>query len=49
MEMTELRKIAKEKLQGYCLVCPKCDGKVCAGEVPGMGGLGTGSFVKQIT
>lgn len=30
-------------MKGYCRVCPVCDGRACAGEVPGMGGLGTGS------
>ncbi len=29
-------------MKGYCRVCPVCDGRACAGEVPGMGGLGTG-------
>ena len=43
MNLKELREGAKEKLQGYCRVCPVCDGRACAGEVPGMGGAGTGS------
>jgi 4-hydroxymandelate oxidase len=43
MDLKTLRKNAKEKLQGYCRVCPICDGRVCIGEVPGMGGAGTGS------
>jgi 4-hydroxymandelate oxidase len=30
-------------MKGYCRVCPVCDGRACVGEVPGMGGLGTGS------
>jgi isopentenyl diphosphate isomerase/L-lactate dehydrogenase-like FMN-dependent dehydrogenase len=30
-------------MKGYCRVCPVCDGVACAGEVPGMGGLGTGA------
>lgn len=30
-------------LEGFCRVCPVCDGRACAGEVPGMGGIGTGS------
>lgn len=30
-------------MKGYCRVCPVCDGRACAGEVPGMGGLQTGS------
>ncbi len=43
MDLKTIRKNAREKLQGYCRVCPVCDGRVCAGEVPGMGGVGTGS------
>jgi len=30
-------------MTGFCRVCPVCNGKACAGEVPGMGGIGTGS------
>jgi len=41
--MNEIRKTARELMQGFCKVCPVCNGKACAGEVPGMGGLGTGS------
>ncbi len=43
MDLAELRENAKEKLTGYCRVCPVCNGRACAGEVPGMGGVGTGS------
>ncbi len=43
MDIQSMRKTAKEKLKGYCRVCPVCDGRACAGEVPGMGGVGTGS------
>ncbi|OGW18171.1 MAG: alpha-hydroxy-acid oxidizing enzyme [Nitrospirae bacterium GWC2_57_13] len=43
MELKTIKKNAREKLQGFCRVCPVCDGRVCAGEVPGMGGAGTGS------
>src|SRR5690606_12451746 len=32
-----------ERMQGFCRVCPVCNGRVCAGEVPGMGGIGTGA------
>ncbi|NLN06105.1 MAG: alpha-hydroxy-acid oxidizing protein [Firmicutes bacterium] len=39
----EMRERARARLKGYCRVCPQCDGRVCAGEVPGMGGLLTGS------
>jgi isopentenyl diphosphate isomerase/L-lactate dehydrogenase-like FMN-dependent dehydrogenase len=41
--MEEIRKKARELMKGYCRVCPVCDGRACAGEVPGMGGLQTGS------
>jgi 4-hydroxymandelate oxidase len=40
--MKEIRKAARERMKGFCRVCPVCDGKACAGEVPGMGGVGTG-------
>jgi 4-hydroxymandelate oxidase len=46
MDLVTLRKSAREKLSGFCRVCPVCDGRVCAGEVPGMGGTGTGSSFK---
>lgn len=43
MDLKSIREQAKVKLKGYCRVCPVCDGRACAGEVPGMGGTGTGS------
>lgn len=43
MDYKEIRKAARENLQGSCRVCTVCNGKVCAGEVPGMGGTGTGA------
>lgn len=43
MDLKTIREQAKLKLKGYCRVCPVCDGRACAGEVPGMGGSGTGS------
>ncbi|OAT87042.1 alpha-hydroxy-acid oxidizing protein [Desulfotomaculum copahuensis] len=43
MDWKELRNNAREKLKGFCRVCPVCDGRACAGEVPGMGGTGTGA------
>lgn len=46
MTWEEIKKVAKEKLKGYCRVCPVCNGIACAGEVPGMGGVGTGSAFK---
>ena len=30
-------------MDGFCRVCRVCDGRSCAGEVPGMGGIGTGA------
>lgn len=42
MDLLEIREEARKKLKGYCRVCPVCDGRICAGEVPGMGGIGTG-------
>lgn len=41
--MEAIRKVARERMKGFCRVCPVCDGRACRGEVPGMGGLGTGS------
>lgn len=46
MDMKTVRENARQKLKGYCRVCPVCDGRACAGEVPGMGGLGTASSFK---
>ncbi|HHY04563.1 MAG TPA: alpha-hydroxy-acid oxidizing protein [Thermoanaerobacterales bacterium] len=43
MDMKQIRETAREKMKGYCRVCRFCDGVACAGEVPGMGGIGTGS------
>lgn len=46
MEEMDLQKIyatAREKFRGVCRVCPVCNGRACAGEMPGMGGIGTGS------
>jgi isopentenyl diphosphate isomerase/L-lactate dehydrogenase-like FMN-dependent dehydrogenase len=49
MDIKTIRENAKEKLKGFCRVCPQCNGIVCAGEVPGMGGSGTGSsFISNI-
>jgi len=46
MDMKTMRTQAREQLKGFCRVCPVCDGRACAGEVPGMGGVGTGSAFK---
>lgn len=47
MEMKDVRAKAKELMKGYCRVCPVCDGRACSGEVPGMGGLGTGTAFRN--
>ncbi|MCX7988082.1 MAG: alpha-hydroxy-acid oxidizing protein [Thermodesulfovibrio sp.] len=47
MNWQEIKKVAKEKLKPYCRVCPICNGVVCSGEVPGMGGVGTGSSFRS--
>lgn len=47
-ELSELRRRAKERMGGICRVCRVCDGRACAGEVPGMGGIGTGAgFIRN--
>ena len=40
-------KAAREKLYPRCRVCPFCDGEACAGEVPGLGGMGTGASFRN--
>lgn len=47
MDLKTLRERARERLKPFCRVCPECNGKVCAGEMPGMGGAGTGSSFKN--
>ena len=47
MDWNTVKKDAREKFRGSCRVCPVCNGVVCAGEVPGMGGLGTGSSFRH--
>ena len=43
MNFKEVEKVAREKFNGSCKVCKVCNGIACAGEVPGMGGKGSGS------
>ncbi|WP_320170300.1 alpha-hydroxy-acid oxidizing protein [Maridesulfovibrio sp.] len=45
--MKEVRNKAREMMKGFCRVCPVCNGNACVGEVPGMGGLGTGTSFKN--
>ncbi len=50
LTMDEVLRVAREKLYPKCRVCPECDGWACSGEVPGMGGIGTGaSFRANVT
>lgn len=42
MEYKEILKASKENMK-KCHVCPVCDGRACAGKVPGPGGKGSGS------
>ena len=47
--MKEIRENARKMMETFCKVCPICNGKACAGQVPGMGGLGSGSsFMRNI-
>ncbi|QGU94980.1 alpha-hydroxy-acid oxidizing protein [Clostridium bovifaecis] len=46
MDYKEMLKNARLNLNGSCRVCPSCNGVACSGEVPGMGGKGTGQAFK---
>jgi 4-hydroxymandelate oxidase len=49
MELKTVRAKALEQLGPYCRVCRECNGKTCAGEMPGLGGTGSGSsFMNNI-
>jgi len=49
MNTAEIGRTAKERFKGACRVCRVCDGRACAGEMPGMGGIGTGaSFIANV-
>ncbi|MGD8251786.1 MAG: alpha-hydroxy-acid oxidizing protein, partial [Desulfobacterales bacterium] len=45
--MKSIRAAAKKRMEGFCRVCPVCNGRACAGEVPGMGGIGTGASFRN--
>ena len=41
---------AKRQMEGFCHLCPRCDGRACAGQIPGMGGTETAAtFRNNIT
>lgn len=49
MDIQTLKILAKEKISPVCRVCSICNGVACRGEVPGMGGTGTGkSFQNNV-
>ncbi len=43
LTMNTVLERAREALSPTCRVCPQCDGVACAGEFPGIGGIGTGA------
>jgi len=47
MDIKEIKKLAKERMNGLCNLCKECNGVYCAGQVPGMGGTGTGDSFKR--
>ena len=47
MDWKTLCTTAREKFKGSCRVCPVCNGIACSGEVPGMGGIGTGASFRN--
>ena len=48
MNVREVRQEARKRFNGICRVCPECNGVGCAGEFPGVGGVGSGaSFINN--
>ncbi len=43
MNIKEVRQEAKKRFNGICRVCRECNGVACAGEFPGIGGVGSGA------
>ena len=49
MDWKAINSVAKERFAGACRLCRVCNGVACAGEMPGMGGTGTGaSFTANV-
>lgn len=49
MKYDELRKNARINMNNVCRGCKRCDGVACAGEVPGIGGVGSGEgFIENV-
>ena len=47
MNLIEVKKKAREKMKGVCVICRECNGVWCRGMVPGMGGAGDGSTMQR--
>jgi 4-hydroxymandelate oxidase len=47
LKMAEVFAKAREVMYPVCRVCPECDGVACAGEVPGLGGFGSGASFRN--
>lgn len=47
LKYPDVMKNAREMLYPFCRVCPECDGVACAGEVPGFGGVHSGTSFKN--
>ena len=47
MDMKELKELGRQKFGKVCRMCPVCDGRACAGEIPGAGGVGTGQTFRN--
>ncbi len=48
MEYNEILNKAREMIKDKCRVCKDCNGVVCRGEIPGVGGKGSGSsFIRN--
>jgi 4-hydroxymandelate oxidase len=48
VNIKEVRQEAKKRFNGICRVCRECNGVICAGEFPGIGGADSGaSFINN--
>ncbi len=47
LKMVDVLAKAREVMHPVCRVCAECDGVACAGEVPGMGGFGSGAAFRN--
>lgn len=49
MNYEDVLKNARDLMGPHCRVCPECNGLACKGEVPGLGGVGSGeSFMEAV-